>query len=220
MLQFTYNYQNRVVTLILRPILLFATCPAFKDFILSFVENSKPKFLATDVLRCIFISREHQISNNFQTHIDELRPFVEQLLCVGADPNSKGSDMDISSTPIIKLPVIFRSSFGIFILRVFDGSPPLLEMASVYEMLQISIENHPDLEECLPLRIRLEMHNMYRSFFHSCLDRLLPCNTESKIERYGSGRVGFVFDLNVATLAMAAYEYGRRRNLLSTSYTS
>ncbi|KAI2465181.1 hypothetical protein F4781DRAFT_424945 [Annulohypoxylon bovei var. microspora] len=191
--------------------------PAFKDFVLSIIAKSpNSALLATCVLRNIFDGRRYREFDFMSTHIEELRSFTESLLYLGASVRSKGINFRnilrrFSTRPCPKrTPVSFLSPLGTFISGILER-PEAPQNIHVYGVLQFFMENHPDLEERIPLRIVLP-NDQNMSIAILSLENFLSVSVGKHIT--------FILSLNVALLVQTIHEYSRKRNIPVPSSSS
>ncbi|KAI1455213.1 hypothetical protein F4805DRAFT_285790 [Annulohypoxylon moriforme] len=224
-LRVTYNCYKSVDGLF-QDFAASASCPAFSAVILSMVATSqKPAFLATIILREALFSCHQDEFDFFGDQFRNPCSFVEQLLLLGADLGYQGIGVhdgpyDCILVPRGRTPMLYLSPFEAFVASIFDSSMALLNVPTMYEVLEIFIKKHPDLKKCLPITIKFDKDYMRTEFFslYTCnefdsqVSRTMRSGAEMVIMEDDLCPVAFIFDLNLASLVMAACEYGRKQN--------
>ncbi|KAI1414461.1 hypothetical protein F5Y13DRAFT_158602 [Hypoxylon sp. FL1857] len=215
-------YVVRDVWLYKSPVFLaVATSPAFRHFILSSIaEDPNPSSLATDVLRDMFDNSFRRFDR--KGGIKALSCFVRPLLSLDADPTSKGVVSREHLGPRSRSLVPFLSPFGSFISNIFTDTSPNEKIVAKYKSLQTFMDTQVDLEERIPLLIRI------RSPHRSRLDRQ-PHLYIHDMDHYDFPIIGpldyhenhveqfVVLDLKATLLVEAFYERARKQGILKES---
>ncbi|KAI0883129.1 uncharacterized protein GGS22DRAFT_195372 [Annulohypoxylon maeteangense] len=192
LLRATYYHYGGIGGSIYKSLALFVTCPTFSDSILSIIaESPNPALLATDILR------------NMHIIIGNLR----------GDLNSRFYDVD-PVKGMERQPIMFFSPFEIFIIGVLDQPPTVPVAPETYKTLQVFMKNQPNLKR--PLPITMEINKCSKCSIHTRSIAHFFRTGQSQI-RSERDRVTLALNMDMASLVMAIYEYGRKRNLLTSS---